>query len=168
MRKHLSLKYFLLMLLTSILLPINVMAKGDITLEVDKTDLEIGDEVTVTAKLSSDEKLYALTATLNYDRNVFTEIDNKNFISKDDTVDIIYNNSNNKFGIINKSGEISTELFKIRLKVKDKANVGNTSITLTNISSSDGSGKTTYDTSSVNVLVTRDAVDGEVPPLNNS
>ena len=87
----------------------HVFAKANVVLNVDKKDLEAGDVVTVSAQLSSDTKLYALTATLSYDTNVFEEMDDTNFASDDENIDILYNNQNHKFGIINKAGEISTE-----------------------------------------------------------
>ena len=76
MKKN-SLKYVILLFLTVFLIPINVFAKGKITLTTDEETLKVGEEVVVTAKVSSDEKLYALTATLSYDANVFEKIDDK-------------------------------------------------------------------------------------------
>ena len=153
---------FFLILLTIILLPINVFAKEKITLELDKTDLEVGENVTVIAKLPTDTKLYALTAVLSYDSSVFEQIDYTDFNLLDDAIDVVYNTNNNKFGIINKSGEIKEELFRVTLKVKENANVGNTSISLTNISSSDGDNTISFEETSTKVLVTRDATKDEV------
>lgn len=48
------------------------------------------------------------------------------------------------------------QLFTVKLKVKENANGGNTNITLTNISSSDGTHKKTYPKVSTKVLVTND------------
>ncbi len=147
------------------ILPLNVLAEG-VKLTTDKEDLTIGDEVVVTATVDSDKKLYALMATLNYDKAVFEEIDERGFIIDNDGVLVVYNEENNKFGIINKAGEIPSELFKIKLRVKKNANVGNANITLTNISSSDGKDKYSYEKASTKVLVTRDAKDGEEIPVN--
>ena len=161
-KKHI--KYFLLLLFVSFLLPFRVLAMEGIQLEVDKEDLNIGDTITVTAKLTGEKKLYALTATLSYDRSVFEAIENDDFSSMDESLDVIYNAANNRFGMINESGEIPSELFTIRLKVKKDASVGDTNIALTNVSASDGDTKTSYDKTSVSVLVTRDAEEGEVIP----
>ncbi len=166
MRENGKLKYLFIGLLFTILLPMRVFASNNIVLEVDKNDLEVGDIVTVTAKLPENSKLYAFTATLSYDKAVFEEIDDTDFEIEEDSLSIVYNSQNNQFGIINQTGEIEEELFTIHLKVKKDAMVGDTDITLTNVSSSDGSSKITYEKSSVSVLVTRDAKEGEVPPTS--
>ena len=157
-------KYLAFLLFIVVIIPIQAFAKANVILSVDKKDLEAGDIVTVSAKLPSETKLYALTATLSYDTNVFEEMDDTNFASDDENIEILYNNKNHKFGILNKAGEISNELFRVQLKVKDNANVGDTDISLTNISSSDGNKKTTFDKTSVELLVTRDAKEGETIP----
>ena len=147
-------------------MPVIVYAKSEITLETDKTALEVNDEVIVKAKLESDTKLYALTATFSYDENIFEEINDSNFTSMDDWSDILYNPTNNKFGLINKSGEVLENLLSIKLKVKEDCNVGDTKISLSNISASDGSNKYVFADSSVSVFVSRDAKEGEAIPNN--
>ena len=92
-------KYLLLLVITIILLPISVKAEEQISLGIDKDTLEVGDEVVVTANLSSNKKLYALTASFSYDKNVFMEITNNDFVTSDDMT-TIYNTENNRFGII--------------------------------------------------------------------
>ena len=148
------------------MMPVIVYAKSEITLETDKTALEVNDEVIVKAKLESDTKLYALTATFSYDENIFEEINDSNFTSMDDWSDILYNPTNNKFGLINKSGEVLENLLSIKLKVKEDCNVGDTKISLSNISASDGSNKYVFADSSVSVFVSRDAKEGEAIPNN--
>ncbi len=166
MKFNTKLKYFILGLLVMFLMPIDVFAKENINLKVDKTDLEMGDEVVVTAELTGKEKLYAFTATLSYDQEVFEPIYETDFSTNDSSISIAYNDSNKKFGIINKSGEIPTVLFTVRLRVKDDASVGNSFISLTNISSSNGEDLIEYDKVSTSVLVTRDAIDNETVPSN--
>ena len=160
-------KYFILIFLTImlILVPFSVKASDNITLQTSKTDLEVGDELTVSASMPSGVKAYAILATLKFDENVFEKIDNEDFEKIDETLDITYNKQNNKFGIINESGEID-KLFTVHLRVKEDANVGNTNIALTNISSSDGTVKKTYPTVSKQLSITRDAIDGETLPVN--
>ena len=166
--KNVQIKFFILIFLLMLLLPINVFATQEIILQADKEYLEIGEEITVSAKLSSEIKLYALTASLNYDQTVFEAISSDNFTSADPDEEVIYNAKNNKFGFINKSGEISENLLTVHLKVKKNANIGKTTISLTNVQSSDGDNKFTYPNSSVTALVTRDAEEGEVVPANKS
>ncbi len=163
MQKKLTQIIFLF--LAVFLIPVSVFATQNITLKVDKNNLEIGDEITISANVPDDIEAYALQATLKYDKNVFEKIDDENF-SISNTMDISYNENSNKFGIINQTGKITNELFKVRLKVKENASVGNTNIALTNISYSDGENIKTLDKISTKVLVTKDAIDGESVPTN--
>ncbi len=150
------LKKIVLFLITSLILPFSVFAKEDIELSVDKKDLKIGDEIVVTAKMAEDLESYALIATLKYDENVFQRIDESDFAVAINS-SINYNKANNKFGIINRTGQAQDGiLFRVNLKVKDKANVGDTNIALTNISSSDGSEKKEYTANTLKVFVSRD------------
>ena len=150
-----------------LLLPICVLAKDKMELNVDKTDITVGDEIIVTAKVSEELKSYAVIATLKYDENVFQKIEETNF-DLEDADSITYNEYNNKFGIINRSGSITEDgvLFSVRLKVKKDANVGDTNIALTNISSSNGNGKISIPSCKIKVLITRDATPGETIPEN--
>lgn len=160
-------KYFILLLIAFVIFPVNVMADDEISLDVDEDILEIGDEIFVTAKVSSSKKLYALTASLNYDKNVFIEIDGDDFISTDENISTIYNTENNRFGIVNKSGAVTEELFTVRLRVRDNAKIGDTYISLNNVQTSDGDTKTNLEGTSIKVLVTRDAKEDEVLPINS-
>ena len=164
--KNFNIKNLFLVYLLVIVLPITVFASDNIALEVDKTDLEAGDVVTVKANLPLDTKLYALTATLSYDHNVFESLDESSFIADDETLNILYNASNNKFGLINKKGAISEYLFSVKLKVKDNATVGDTYIGLTNITASDGDSKIYYAKQAVKVMVTKDATENDVVTNN--
>ncbi len=155
-----KIKYFLFLLLINIYLPINVFAQENIILKVDKTDLQIGDEITIRAITHDTLDSYAFIATLKYDHNVFKEITDTDF-SLDETSSITYNKDNKKFGIINKTGKVTNTLFSVRLKVKENANVGFTNIGLTNISSSDGSSSINIPMVSTKVFVSRDAYQGE-------
>ena len=161
MDKKSKLKY-LIIFLTIIILPIKVMALDSIELKADKTELKAGEELTIKASLENPNSK-AFLATLKYDEKVFEKIDSTAFTYSDGLVDITYNDSNNKFGIINKA--INNEnLFELHLKVKKDTNVGYTNIALTNITYSDG--KTTYGLakSSLKVYVTRDAKKDEELP----
>ncbi len=158
-------KVFLLLLLTIFFIPFNVFASNKVTLKTSDDDLTIGDEITVSANLSSDKKLFALTAALSYDEKVFERIDKDNFEKTAKWSEVIYNADNKKLGLINESGEIRDNLLTVRLKVRKNADVGKSYITLTNIKVSDGKEKLVLDDASVKVLVTRDAKENETLPL---
>ena len=160
------LKNSLIAILMFLVLPITVFAKTGIVLTANQNTMEVGEEIVVTASTSENAHLFALTATLNFDRNVFEEIDETAFEITNPNVSVSYSDTTNKFGILNKTGEISGELFKIHLKAKKEGNVGDTNIVLTNITSSDGTNKEVYEKASTQVLVTRDAKEGEEIPNN--
>ncbi len=164
-----KIKYLLVVLLTAILLPISVFAKESVELKIDKTDLKVDDEVKVTASVPNKMDAYAIMATLKYDKNVFQVVNDSDFTIKNDE-SIKYSKETNKFGIINKTGKISLNdgdtLFTVNLKVKDDANVGNTNIALTNITYTDGNQVQNLDTTSLKVLITKDAEEGETIPTN--
>ncbi len=162
-----KIKYFILLFLMTFIFPLNVLAENLVSIKSDKDTLNAGDLVTVTAKITDDKKLYALNATLSYDKDVFTAIDTNDFTALNEWSNVIYNDSNNQFAMINKIGEILDNALTIHLKVKDDAKAGNTLITLNNISASDSKNKYEFDDSEVKILITRDAKDNEVVPLNN-
>ena len=161
-----KIRLFFAVILASFLFSLPCFADGStISLKADKTDLSPGDEITLTADLSDDTKIYALTATLQYDQNVFEPITDNNFtVSSTETVQ--YNSENNQFGIINQSGAVSDDFLTVRLRVKEDTNVGDTNIALTNITTSDGQTKTSYSTASTKVLVAKDATEGETIPTS--
>ena len=72
--------------------------------------------------------------------------------------------------VLLKTGKISLQdgdtLFSVHLKVKEDANVGNTNIALTNITYTDGDSIKNLETTSLKVLVTKDANEGEEIPTN--
>ena len=66
--KKIYFKYFLCFFFFLFLLaPQRVFAKDRINLTANKETLEVGDEVLITASIKTDEKLYAMTASLSYD-----------------------------------------------------------------------------------------------------
>ena len=150
------------------LIPLLVYAEDGLVLSVSDIDLEAGEEVEVTAILPDDVKLYAFIASLKYDENVFERLDSEDFTSNSSSVDISFSENTNKFGLINKKGKVSGDLFTITLKVKDDAKAGDTNIALTNISASDGKKTIPFDSVTASLKVTRDALDDEVITNNEA
>lgn len=143
-----------------LMLAMPCLAAGEISLQVDDSDLAAGDEITVSANLLEGIDAYAITGTLQYDRSIFEVLDAADFETSE-TMSVSYNAVNQKFGIINQTGTVGQRLFSVRLRVREDANVGETNIAFSNITVSDGSNKSTYSTASTQVLVTRDAEDDE-------
>ncbi len=159
-------KYFLSALIVSLMLPILVLAKEGIVLNVSQNDLKPGDEITVTVTLPEDMEAYALMATLKYDENYFEVLDSEDFASDNENTTISFSESTHKFGLINKSGKVSGNLFNITLKVKEDTLGGDTTIALTNIKASDGSNIINFDKVLSSVHVTGNAKDNEL--VNNN
>ena len=89
-------KLLIAVFLTIILMPLKVDALEQAVISVDKTELEAGDFVNVVVDLDYNKDLYAFTASLSFDENVFEVLDTKNFESQDEWSDIVYNKENNK------------------------------------------------------------------------
>ncbi len=160
---------YLLVVLSFLLFPAFVKATNDINLNIDKTKLQIGEELNVQANINSDNKIYALTAELQYDNNVFEVINTNDFWLSEDWADIFYNSENHKFGLINKSGLIKNGQFlTFKLKVKEDANVGKTTISLNNIFASDAYQKITFNDAAETVLVIKDANGNETLPVEKA
>ena len=82
-----------------------------------------------------------LAGTIEYDTSVFDAIAKSNIKNKEDWESVTFNPANGKFVTLTDSGETlkeSTEVFDITFKVLDTAKAGDTTIKITNISSSDG------------------------------
>ena len=84
-----SFKYLLVVFLTTILLPISVLAKESVELKIDKTDLKVGDEVKVIASVPDKMEAYAIMATLKYDKNVFQIVNDSNFTIKNNCSNLL-------------------------------------------------------------------------------
>lgn len=137
----------------------NVYARDNIMLNVTKEEVKLGDEITVSININSEHTdLYAYTAKLSYDKAVFEEITTENFAEEENWSDISYNEDNNKFALINKKAVNSEKLLKVKLKVRDDAKSGETTITVDNITASDGKKDITIEGSSAKVLVLKDSL----------
>ncbi len=138
----------------------------EVSITSDRKDADLGDEITLTVTLDDLKSVYAYTGQLSLDSEVFEAINKSDFEELGDWSSVSFNNDNNKFGLINKSGTNGNGLFKIRLKVREDAKAGNTKIYLSNSEISDGDNTTKLDNVDVTVLITKNAVEGESIPNN--
>ncbi len=136
---HMRIKYLIIIFLAVILFPFGVNASENVTLKTDKTVLKKGDSVTVIANIDYDKSLYAFTAGLSYDENVFEKLQTSNFNELNEWSDVVYNKENNKFALLNKSGDVNKHLFMVKLFVKESPVSGKTQISLNNPVASNGS-----------------------------
>ena len=65
-------------------------------------------------------------------------LETHNFEEQDNWSDIVYNEENNEFALLNKSGQTKEHLLMAKLFVKEKPKAGDTEISLVNPIGSDG------------------------------
>ena len=153
-----------LVLTCIILCVVNVCAQGQIKLKSDKNSVDFGDEIVVSIDLGREnQKLYDYTARLSYDEKVFEKISADNFQNLGSWSDITYNIKNNRFALIRKSGKeiLNTDganQLQMKLKVKEKAKAGITTISLNSITASDGKSDTHLKTQSVEVEIIKEGL----------
>ena len=117
MKKLTSVLFFVVFLF---MFTTTVFASNEVILDVNKNKVNLGGEITISIDLKMESKetsLYAYTAKLSYDKDVFDVIKTENFQEKENWSDIVYNKSNNKFALINKKGITGEKLLEIKLKV---------------------------------------------------
>lgn len=124
---------------------INVYATSGIKaiLDTRNTKLNSGREVEVILRLDNyertDKEVNVYKATLVYNKNVFEEISESDFETLNDWEELKFNEDTGEFIAIHKTGSKSSEeIVKIKLKVKDNAEVGKEDIVIKDIVTSDG------------------------------
>ena len=108
------------------------------SIEIENIEIKQGEKTSITLKIDSDEQINAFQAKINYDTNIWEELDENSFEIKDGWESLKYNESNKEFNVINKQDEINKEIIKINLKAKNNANIGKTEVTIDEIIASDG------------------------------
>ena len=108
------------------------------SIETEKAEIKQGEETSITLKVNSEEQINVFQAKINYDENIWEEIDESNFETKEGWESLKYNKDNKEFNVINKQDKTNIEILKIKLKAKDNANIENTEITIDGIVASDG------------------------------
>ena len=141
MKKRVVFFITMIIICTSFLMFSNKIQATDKTLnssiEVEKTEIKQGEETFIILKIDSDEQINAFKAKINYDSNIWEELDENSFETKKGWESLKYNKENNEFIVINKQDETNKEILKINLKAKNSANVGKTEITIDEITASD-------------------------------
>lgn len=142
MKKRVVFLITIILIITGILLINNKIQATEKSLscsiETEKTEIKQGEETSVTIKINSEEQINAFQAKINYDENLWEEIDENNFETKDGWESLKYNKDSKEFNVINKQDTTNKDILEIKLKAKTSANVGNTEITIDEITASDG------------------------------
>ena len=102
-----------------------------------------GEDITFTFSLAGydeiQEGIYALYATLAYDTDIFEAVEETDFETLSGWEQLRYNAKNGQLAVINKSGSVEDEdAFQLTLTVKAQAEAKETTITLKDISVSEG------------------------------
>lgn len=123
--------------------------------EVQAKDEEI---ITLTVKLNHLQEmeggLYAYKGKIQYDKDVFYEVEEKDFLTKNSWTNLKYNKRNNEFVVIKKSPLTNPEdMLQINLKVKSNAKAGNSNIEIVNQTTSDGKNDIKMDHLKINIKV---------------
>ena len=108
------------------------------SIDIEKAEIKQGEETSITLKINCDEQINAFQAKINYDDNIWEELDENSFETKEGWESLKYNKNNKEFNIINKQDKTNKEILKIKLKAKNNASVENTEITIDQIVASDG------------------------------
>ena len=130
-----------ILIMITILFTANTVFAANVQTEIGATKQEVQakeeEGITLNLKLNNFQKiedgLYAYKGQIQYDKNVFYELEAKNFNVKNDWTSLQYNKENNEFVVIKKSGVTEPEEFlQIDLTVKKDAKAGNSNIIIKN------------------------------------
>ena len=128
-----------------ILITMNVQASNSLkaTVQSSKDELEKEEEVAITFKLQDYEDLKnginAYKATLEYDESIFEEVQEQNFICKNNWELLKYNKDTKEFVAIKKAGSKEPEeVASINMKVKQEVEPKTTEVKIKDIVTSDG------------------------------
>lgn len=123
----------------------DVLGAGNPEMQVSSgtTEAAPGEEIILTFSLAGydniQEGIYALNATLAYDTDIFEAAEETDFETLSGWEQLRYNAENGQFAVINKSGSVEDEdVFQLTLTAKEQAEVKETTITLKDISISEG------------------------------
>ena len=157
MKKRVVFLITIILIITGILLINNKIQATEkllsCSIETEKTEIKQGEETSVTIKINSEEQINAFQAKINYDENLWEEIDENNFETKDGWENLKYNKNSKEFNVINKQDTTNKDILEIKLKARTSANVGNTEITIDEITASDGNTELKNENLSNNILI---------------
>ena len=126
----------IIILASSLLFYSNIQATNKTlkcNIEVDKTEIKQGEEISIILKMNNENNMNALKAKINYDNDIWEELEQSNFITKDGWENVKYNKNNKEFIIINKQETINQDILEVKFKSKNNAKVNNTEIKIEEI-----------------------------------
>ena len=166
-----------ILIMITILFTANTVFAASVQTEITTTKQEVQAEkeevVTLNLKLNNFQKiedgLYAYKGQIQYNKDVFYELDTKNFKVKNNWTSLQYNKENNEFVVIKKSGVTDPEEFlQIDLKVKNNAKAGNSNIVIKNQTTSEGKEDIEINNLDINIKVIQEEENIPGPDDNNN
>lgn len=166
-----------ILIMITILFTANTVFAANVQTEIGATKQEVQakeeEGITLNLKLNNFQKiedgLYAYKGQIQYDKNVFYELEAKNFNVKNDWTSLQYNKENNEFVVIKKSGVTEPEEFlQIDLTVKKDAKAGNSNIIIKNQTTSEGKEDIEINNLDINIKVIQEEENIPEPDNNNN
>lgn len=167
----------IIVILNTILFTANSVFAANVQTEITTTKEEAQakdeEEITLSLKLKEfkeiQDGLYAYKGKIQYDKNVFYEIETTDFVTQNSWESIKYNKENNEFVVIKKSGTTNAEeLLQIKLKVKNNAIAGKSSIVITNQTTSEGKDDIKIDEINIDITVIQEENNNQGTDSNNN
>ncbi len=131
--------------MTLILLASNLLAASNLKAKASSsvTELKGGEEVTVTLRFDEYQQIKnginAYKATLEYDKQIFEEVTEKDFVCQNDWEELKYNKDTGEFVAIKKVGSNTPEdVVKLTLKANESVKATTTDIKIKDIVTSEG------------------------------
>lgn len=172
MKKTLSIMAIAILMLTLSMGAVNAVTDFKVALTADSTRVEQGGTVVITVSLkdftANETGINSFIATLDYDKTVFETVKQADFAAQNGWSAIVYNENEGKLTTENSSFMTENhEAFKVTLKVKANATIGNTTVTLKEINGADTD--TDVYPADQKITLTVRAASGNTPaPSNNT
>ncbi len=144
--KKIGFLFISLLILISSFLAFNVKASQPVLnseMEITDEKIEPKMQISILLKLNNTEAINTYKAKINYDKNVWENVTEDNFIEKGNWQQLEFNEENNEFIIINKEVSDSNEIIEIKLTAKENIPSQTTKISIDNIIASDGNSEFT-------------------------
>ena len=102
---------------------------------ISNSNLKPGEETTITIELEeADKEINVYKATLEYDKSIFEEVDQSNFVEQNNWENLMHNKNTGEFIAINKKEITKNEnVVQITLKVKNDVSTTKTNINIKDV-----------------------------------
>lgn len=168
-RKIKKIMIVLVLTIILVLMVISVQANSNIKSEItaNKKELKAGDKILITLMMDNpkEEKFNCYKATLEYDKNIFEEINQSDFENKNSWEELKYNKNTGEFIAINKTqNQKDKEVVQFTLKVKEEVTEGKTNITIKDIVASEGKKDTEIEQTNIEIDIIKDQIEEPEKP----